>query len=379
MEQRHAVIIFSGHPKWDLEFRSVLSQSRHRSSRYVTTNTQSDETGFGTIEGLDLNSREPWQSNVIVSCRKKKCRINLWKMAKSDILFSTTLTADEERACVRGILVLSNCIIVGDTENTKLKIFGRNGEFLSSIDSEHIVFGITKVNGKRFATVGVDKQVRLWTLQSNAIVAEDAPYNVDHISHGIHFNGTYFCVLHRKNDAITVLDKQGRQIRKVVMKEALRKKVVVGWDIHMDKTTHNIYVPCIDNDNEGVMCLSVEGKWIWFCSFKEGMPSGITEINEVLCVSISKECCIHALSQTGQYKRKILDKNQLKKGKPHYVYYDTDEKKLYFSVFQTDTVCFLSLEVEQWNKKKYFVRLWNEVRGSSVTNGLCHVITLWSA
>ena len=260
--------------------------------------------------------------------------------------FSTTLTADEERACVRGILVLSNCIIVGDTENTKLKLFGRNGEFLSSIDSEHFVFGITKVNGNRFATVGVDKQLRLWTLQSNAILADDVSYNVDHISHGIRFNGTYFCVLHRKNDAITVLDKQGRQSRKIVVKEALRKKIVVGWDIHMDKTTHNIYVPCIDNDCEGVMSLSVEGMWLWFCSLKGGMPRGIMEINELLCVSISKEFCIHSISKTGLCQRKMLDKNQLKSNKPHYICYDKDEKKLYFSVFQTDTVCFLSMEVK---------------------------------
>ena len=70
---------------------------------------------------------------------------------------------------------------------------------------------------------------------------EGTSYDVDHNSHGIHYNGIYYCVLHRLENAITILDKQGRQIRKIAMKEAFGKKIEFGgWDIHMNITNHPI-------------------------------------------------------------------------------------------------------------------------------------------
>ena len=105
--------------------------------------------------------------------------------------------------------------------------------------------------------------MRLWTLRGKAIVSEDISYDVDHDSHGIHYNGTYYCVLHHLDNAVTVRDTQGRQFRKIKRKEAFGEEIEFGVDIHMDKTTINIYVPWWRN-NDGVLCLSVHDEALWF-------------------------------------------------------------------------------------------------------------------
>ena len=110
--------------------------------------------------------------------------------------FSMKRPDDKASAQVQGILVLSQNVIIADSCNEKLKLFDLNGVYLLSVDSKHYVYGITTVKGNRFATCGTDKKVRLWTLRGMAIVSDDLSYDVDHDSHGIDFNGTYFCVLH---------------------------------------------------------------------------------------------------------------------------------------------------------------------------------------
>ena len=257
--------------------------------------------------------------------------------------FSTSLSGEKKTSCVGGILVMSKCIIIGDNNNKKLKLFDQNCDFLSSVHSSHSVFGITQVNENIFATGGLDFQVRLWTVQSNQFVAEHTSYTVDHYSYGIHFNGTYYCLLHAQDNAITVLNTKGRQIRKIVIEKALQKMVEIGFNIHMDSTSHNIYVPCIIIDT-GVICFSVEGSELWFTSL-EGAPGGITEIDGFLCVSDVLERCVHALSKNGQYQRKILDRNILKDKEPYNIYYDADEEKLYFSVYNTEIVWFLPIQM----------------------------------
>ena len=172
--------------------------------------------------------------------------------------FSIKRQDDKKNAEVGGILVLSQNIIIADNENKKLKLFDLSCNCLSSVDSKHHVWGITAVKGNLFATCGnTDTKVRLWTLRGKDIFTEDISYDVDLYSYGIHYNGTYYCVLHQWNNAITVMDTQGRQIRKIVRKEAFGKKIEFGgWDIHMDTATHNIYLPC-RGDNSGALCLSV--------------------------------------------------------------------------------------------------------------------------
>ena len=147
-------------------------------------------------------------------------------MADSKIeQFSIKLPDDKKNAQVQGILALSQNIIIADSDNKKLKLFDLSGVYLSSVYSKHSVWGITAVNENYFATCGMDTVVRLWTLRGKAIVTEDISYDVDNKSHGIHYNGTYYSVLHRRDNAITVLDTQGRQVRKIVRKEAFGKEI----------------------------------------------------------------------------------------------------------------------------------------------------------
>ena len=204
------------------------------------------------------------------------------------------------------------------------------------------MFGVVEVNENCFATCGMDKYVRLWTLRGKAIVT-DILYDIDHDSHDIHYNGTYFCVLHREYNAITVLDTQGRQVRKIVRKEALGKEIGFGWDIHIDKTTHYIYVPCW-GDNSGVLCLSVHDEALWFTPL-DGVPGGITEKGDVLCVSdYFTGHGVQMVSKTGEYKGKLMDTDVLKDRKPLYICYAADAGKIYFSLFdRIDIICFIKL------------------------------------
>ena len=235
---------------------------------------------------------------------------------------------------------MSDKIVVSDTRNKKLKLFDMDGRTVSSIDSRHHVHGITIVNRERFATCGLYKNINLWTLRGDIIVAEDVSYKVDHNSYGIHYNGTYYCVVHRNNSAITILDTQGRQVRKIAIKEAFGKKIRFGWDIHMDSTTH-IYVPCI-SPNYGVLCVSVEGEPLWFSPLK-GLPYGITEIHGVLCVADWSEHSVHLMSKTGEYKGKLLDKGEMT-DQPECIYYDDRQRKLYFSLCGKDIICYVTVK-----------------------------------
>ena len=256
--------------------------------------------------------------------------------------FSMKRPGDKKNAQVGGILVLFKSIIISDWNNKTLKLFDLSCVYQSSVDSKHYSNGITAVEGDCFATCGMDTAVHLWTVHGKTIVTEDISYDVDDFSDGIHYNGTYYCVLHNTDNAITVLDTQGRQVRKIVRKEAFGKEIEFGEDIHMDRTTHNIYVPCWTN-NKGVVCLSVHGDVLWFTPL-EGALGGITEIDGVICVSdYDKGHCVHMVSKSGEYKGKLLDKDILKDRQPFYMSYVADAKKIYFSLYNSDVICFMSL------------------------------------
>ena len=69
-------------------------------------------------------------------------------------------------------------------------------------------------------------------------------------------------------------------------------------DIHMDNATNNIYVPCWVN-NTGVLFLSVHDEELWF-TLLNGAPGGITEKEDVLCVSdYSTGHGVQMVSKTG--------------------------------------------------------------------------------
>ena len=110
----------------------------------------------------------------------------------------------------------------------------------------------------------------------------------------------------------------------------------------MDKTTHNIYVPCL-GVNGGVICLSVEGEPLWLTPLK-GAKGGITEIDDVLCVTDYEiGHGIQMVSKSGKYKGKLLDKDILKDRQPFYMCCVANAKKIYFSLYSSDIICFISL------------------------------------
>ncbi|KAK3108968.1 hypothetical protein FSP39_019916 [Pinctada imbricata] len=233
--------------------------------------------------------------------------------------FSVKRLEDKKKVNVRGVLCVSDHVVVVDNDNNMLKLFDQNGTYLSSTELKEYTWGITCVRDSMFATCGFGNTVYLWTVRGQTIVSEDVSYHVDHRAHSIHYNGTYYCVLHRDNNAITILDKQGRQVRKIIMKEACGKKFEFGWDIHMDSDTNNIYVPCWNE--HGLLCMTIDGKALWFTPLP--CPLGITEIQGTLCVADFGGTCLHLITKDGEYVRKLLDKEDLGVG-PAYVCYGQD-------------------------------------------------------
>ena len=188
---------------------------------------------------------------------------------------------DKENVYITGVLVISDKVVICDLDNERLKLFNQSGSSLSVVDSKHRAWGITHINVNKFATCGAnEKKVRLWSVHGDKIVNENISYDVDNYSHGIYYDGRNFSVLHNPFNAITVLDTQGRQVRKIVVKEAFGKKIEFRYGIHMDSETHNMYVTCQPN-NSGVLCVSMVGDPVWFSPLSGAF--GIIEIN---CVSV---------------------------------------------------------------------------------------------
>ncbi|KAK3108051.1 hypothetical protein FSP39_000222 [Pinctada imbricata] len=244
--------------------------------------------------------------------------------------FSVKRPEDKKTVDVHGVLCVSDKVVVVDYYNNMLKLFDHNGTYLSYTDLKDDTWGISYVRDSMFATCGGGKTVYLWTVRGQTIVSEYVSYHVDQRAHGIHYNGTYYCVLHHWDNAITILDRQGRQVRKIIMKEACGKTFKFGWDIHMDSDTNNIYVPC-DNEH-GVLCMTIEGQALWFTPLP--CPRGITEIQGTLCVADCRGACLHLITKEGEYVGKLLDKEDLGGG-PDYVRYGQDGR-LYVSYDSCD-------------------------------------------
>ena len=244
---------------------------------------------------------------------------------------ATTPGVDKKSSHVRGILILSGKIIVACCANRKLKVFDQNFTYMSSIDSVHVVFGVTEFEGNQFATCGFDEQIRFWILLDNDIYCKGTTYNVeDNGCYGISYNGSFFCVLQR--NAITVLDKQGIQVRKIVMKEAFGKSIEFGFDLHMDSTTHSIYVPCV-KPNCGVLCVSLEGEPLWFSPLT-GSPFGITDIHGILCVASYSDTALQLISKERGYEGNLKNWSDCM-SHPRFICYDDIQQKLYYSFFDS--------------------------------------------
>ena len=109
-------------------------------------------------------------------------------------------------------------------------MFHRNGKYLSSTGLNYTTNGITKLARDRFATCDDNNEIILWKLHGQIIKLEGEKYNVEHFALALDFNGTYYCVLHQDQNAVTILDDRGRHVRKFVIKEAFGKEVGFGWD-----------------------------------------------------------------------------------------------------------------------------------------------------
>ena len=252
---------------------------------------------------------------------------------------------DKKNVLISGILTLGGKVIVCDASNNAIKLFDQKGNFLSSVNTYvkymRGVWGLTNIGSGKFATCepSHNSKVCVWALQGETIVFENTTYDVCHKSNGIHFNGTYYAVLHHLDNAITVLDTQGKRVRKIVLIEAFGKKITFSFGIHMDSVTHNICVSC-QPGNSGVLCVSAEGTPLWFTPLS-GQLCGVTEINDLLCIAdmgnSQDNGCVYLMAKKWEDRAKLLDKDSLV-NKPSFMYYDTYEQILYLSFFETDVI-----------------------------------------
>ncbi|KAK3108501.1 hypothetical protein FSP39_009334 [Pinctada imbricata] len=236
--------------------------------------------------------------------------------------FSVKRLGNKENVDVKGVLCVSDKVVVVDRNNNELKLFNKNGAYLSFIELKDYTFGITYVHDSTFATCGLGNTVFLWKVRGMTIVNVDVSYLVNPPAHGIHYNGTYYCVVHNWNNLITILNRHGRQVRKIILKEACGNKFKFGHDIHMDSETNNIYVPC--HNEHGVLCTTIDGKALWFTPLSS--PGGITEIQGTLCVVGHGSRYLYMITKVGENVGKLNDLD----GKPGYVYYGLDGR-LYVS------------------------------------------------
>ncbi|KAK3109001.1 hypothetical protein FSP39_020700 [Pinctada imbricata] len=309
------------------------SKNDQSSSKPTSTSVNEDELASDFLETVTLTedtvlyhgAQVAVESTSVTSKQEKRTtpkqadprRLKATKCQE----FSVKRPEDKKEIWVRGVLCMSDKVVVVDYYNNVLKLFDQNGTYLSSTELKNYTWGITCVRDSKFATCGLGNTVYLWTVRGQTIVSEDVSYHVDHDAHGIHYNGTCYCVLHRDNNAITILDRQGRQVRKIIMKEACGKKFNFGGDMHMDSDTNNIYVPCFDED--GVLCMTIEGQALWFTPLSRAW--GITEIQGTLCVVIILKHCLHLITKDGENVRKLLREEDLG-GKPKYVCYGQDDR-----------------------------------------------------
>ena len=148
-------------------------------------------------------------------------------------------------------------------------------------------------------------------------------------------------VLHNQDNAITVLDTNGGKVRKIVIMKAFGRVIELGFDIHMDKVTHAIYVPCWMSD-DGVLCVSVEGEPLWFTKLA-GLSCGITEINGFPCVAVNASRCLFLMSKNGENKRKLLD-NDFNDAECTLFCFESSSQKIFFVLGEKCIICAYKVE-----------------------------------
>ena len=249
--------------------------------------------------------------------------------------FSTKRPEDVKEVYITGILSLLNKFIIIDRDNRKLKLYSENGEYLSSTNLIEDTYGITQVEGVQFATCGLGLQIFLWNMEGNTIIPDEKRFKLDHDAYGIHFNGTFYCVLHRLDNAVTILDVRGATVRKFLIKEVFGKEVQFGLDIHSDSNNHHVYIPCVGGNN-GIICVSVEGEVLRFTELDDN-PWGISEIHGFLCVVDIDNACVHFMSPDWKSRSKLLVDNVLQEG-PMYIAVNDVAGKFVISYYKKDVI-----------------------------------------
>ncbi|KAK3095427.1 hypothetical protein FSP39_014552 [Pinctada imbricata] len=310
--------------QYQQHFKKSISEQTLSKSNEIQTPVNEDELASDFLEHITLTDDTVlYKEETVGQEQENQQNLNRNNPKQHQITkrfdFRVSRPNDQKKVIVMDVLCTEDTILVVDNENKVLKMFDRHGEFQHSSTLKNSTHGITCVRDNVFATCGEDKMVHVWALS-------DESYQVDHRANGIHFNGVYFCVLHHYDNAITILDKHKKIVRKIVMKQAFGKKFEFGWDIHMDKDTNNVFVPC--QHENGVLCLTIEGKALWFSPMSAKLW-GITEIQETLCVVDIINNCIHQINKKGEYIRKLIDEDSLD-GKPICAYSGQDNN-LYIS------------------------------------------------
>ena len=254
--------------------------------------------------------------------------------------FSTKITEDTDKVYVTGVLSMADKFVIVDNLNQKLKLYMESGEYISSTAFTEYTWGITRVDHDRFATCGFCDQIFLWKIDGNDIIPLDKTYKIDHNAYGIHSSGTYYCVLHRDDNAVTILDDEGRYVLTFFVKEVFGKKVEFGWNNHSDKDTQ-IYIPRV-GENKGILRVSVEGEVLQFNAL-DGSPRGITEIHGLLCVVDFDNGCIKVKSKDWELHSKLLDDSAVKRH-PTYIAFNDSTKKLIISYYNEDAITVFSLK-----------------------------------
>ena len=286
----------------------------------------------GSVDGKAWAEANKAERNRIISKPATGDELRVVKCSE----FSIKRPEDTTDVVISGVLAMSHNVVVCDEINCTLKLFDHCGKFLDSVDSKSPVHGIAKLENDMFASCGSDQIVCVWILWESTRIVFREWHKFRHNFVGITYNGTYYAVRYASGNAISVFKKLDRheKIRKFDIKEAFGRKIGLGPDIHMDSSTHNIYV--LSNlYNDGVFCVSEKGNPLWFTPLY-GEPRAINEINGILCVACWRGHNLHLIYTTGGYTKTLLDKHLVNKFE--YLSYSQSVEKLFLAFYGKDTI-----------------------------------------
>ena len=229
-----------------------------------------------------------------------------------------------------------------------LKIFDNKGELLAAktLRSKGCqARGMTKVSKDEFATCH-SRFVVQWKLSPEMKCKTLKTYPIRYEASAIHFNGTHFIVLHRKEDAITILDKEGKEVRVITIKATTEMPTSFYTDLYCDSETHDIYASILYGEQKlpGLQCLSIHGDVRWFMVGNSDTINGISRVHGLLCLAtqaFDANGLIALLSKDGKLGRVLVDDYNYPIGVyPHSVYFDEETNTLVTANFRSEVHVF---------------------------------------